>query len=799
MTSITSELGQGIRRLHRRPASALGIVVTLALGIGISAGMFSVLHGVALSGLPYADYKRIVSIFSVDLERGVRRAFTAAEAAEGLIGTPGFEHIAYYNTPSYVVLGRNGPLQTQIANVSAAYFSVFGVPAALGRTLNEGDFAEIRPVGVLSHAAWMALTGGDPDIIGRALTVRSVGTSNTAQLEVVGVLAQGFEHPRNGLLYRPWDPTAQISSSTLRIVSAVGKLAPNGAETAAQALQTRLTAVQEALGQPETGWQARYSPLMDELVGDVSRLLLALFAVSLLVLLIACSTASSLISIRFDERRAELAVRRTLGAGRARAALEASLELIVLAALGTLGGIALAHLIVAAVQPFATGILPRAGNIGIDGVALGFAIAAAVVTASLSAAFPLLRTLGEQSTESLHRSTRRVVTGGRRLPLLPAAGIGLAAVALVTALALTSSLHRLASLDPGFRTKSIAALEVTPPQPAERARVFLDRALEELRAVPGVLDAAASVGPPPSSELAYWTPLQVTTPERDVEELVVANVRSVSSGYHRLLGIPLLGGRDIGELDTPPPSAVMVNETLARRLFGDTDPVGEALLVDGGGGLGASTIVGVVADTRNAGLRAAPRPEITFSLHQLPTPSFTLLVSALLAQPNRLRVLEDAIRQVDPNVAIVRSYMLDDELGNQMRRDRFFAAGSGWFAMLALLLSAIGINAVIAAMQRLRTREIGVRLALGAAPRHAAALVLVNAARIVALGAAIGMLLAVPAVGALRHVLFGVEAGTFWGVFGLTTVVLITVAIAAAGWPAWRASRTAPMEALRYE
>src|SRR5690606_17923743 len=119
MTSITSELGQGIRRLHRRPASALGIVVTLALGIGISAGMFSVLHGVALSGLPYADYKRIVSIFSVDLERGVRRAFTAAEAAEGLIGTPGFEHIAYYNTPSYVVLGRNGPLQTQIANVSA--------------------------------------------------------------------------------------------------------------------------------------------------------------------------------------------------------------------------------------------------------------------------------------------------------------------------------------------------------------------------------------------------------------------------------------------------------------------------------------------------------------------------------------------------------------------------------------------------------------------------------------------------------------------------------------------------------
>src|SRR5690606_39074015 len=214
-------------------------------------------------------------------------------------------------------------------------------------------------------------------------------------------------------------------------------------------------------------------------------------------------------------------------------------------------------------------------------------IAAAVVTAALSAAFPLLRTLGERSTQGLNRGTHRVVAGGRRIPLLPAVGIGLAAVAVVTALVLTSSLRHLASLDPGFRTESIAAIEVTPPQSAEGAGALLDRALDALRAVPGVLDAAATVGNPPARESSSWTPMEVTTPDRGASELVVANDRFATPGYQRLLGCPILGGRDIGAQDrASSPSVAVINATLGRPLFGEADPIGETLLVDGGNGLG---------------------------------------------------------------------------------------------------------------------------------------------------------------------------------------------------------------------
>src|SRR5690606_19788412 len=205
---------------------------------------------------------------------------------------------------------------------------------------------------------------------------------------------------------------------------------------------------------------------------------------------------------------------------------------------------------------------------------------------------------------------------------------------------------------------------------------------------------------------------------------VLANVRSASPGYHRLLEIPLLRGRDISARDsTSAPRVVVINETLARQAFGDTDPIGQVLMVGMGGSQpGPLEIVGVVGDTRNAGLRAPIQPEMTFPMRQYPMPSVTLLVKSSLLPPNWRRTLEEAVRRVDPDQAVARSYLIADDLSMQTRRDRLFVAATGWFAVLALLLAVFGVNAVIAAMQRRRTREIGLRLALGASPRQASAL-----------------------------------------------------------------------------
>jgi hypothetical protein len=294
--------------------------------------------------------------------------------------------------------------------------------------------------------------------------------------------------------------------------------------------------------------------------------------------------------------------------------------------------------------------------------------------------------------------------------------------------------------------------------------------------------------------------MEVTARAVEPMEPILARTRWVFDEYHRLLGIPLRRGRDISEQHTMDTQRVVViSETLARQAFRGADPVGQVLMVSMGPQPAPFEVVGVSADTRNAGLGAPPEPEVAFAMRQFVLPRVTVLVDLAIMAPNWRRTLEEAIWRADPQQPISRSYALTDDLGNQTRRLRFFAVTTGWFAALALLLGTAGINAVVSAMQRRRTREIGLRMALGAAPRHAARLVLGNAARIVGLGLAIGALLATVVLLWLRRDLYGLGGGVIWGLSGLTVLVLIGAGLSAAAWPAWRASRTVPMRALRYE
>jgi predicted permease len=793
---LRQEIVWALRRVVRRPASAAGIVLTLTLGIAISVGMFSILNGVVLRALPFPEADRIAVLHSQNLEQSVPRgSLTAAEAAQVATGVPGFEHTAVYAWGGLVFEGEpRRPITTLF--VSLDYFSVFGVRPQLGRTFVAADFAEQRPVIVLTHAAWMELMGGDPDAIGRTLPFEN------GPLEVIGVLPDSFAYVVQARAYRPM-PAAQLSPGnswylTARYLAAIGRLADGvSGALADQGLQARLSALSEEHGLPDQGWRLRQAPLLDELVGNVREILYALFAVTLLVLFVACATAACLVSIRLEQRQGELAVRRTLGATHGRIAVDVAVELSLLAVLATTAGVLLARLFVELARPLAAGSLPRTDDIAIDGTTLAFAGLAAVASVLLAGVVPLARALREGPLRSLRGEMTREVRGSRRVALLPAAGIGLSAIAVVTALALVVSLMQLGRVEPGFRTENIAAFQVFHNAAPETSQ-FVERALPELRAVPGVRDAVAVSATP--AYVVGGVDADIEVPGSDSLEGMRVRMLSASPRYHEFLGIPLVKGRGISDGDTQAaPLAVVINETLARRAFGIDDPTGRQLVITAVGERRSYEIVGVAADTRNAGLRSPSEPELVVSVFQQPFQAITLLADSGAAGPGFMRTLEKAVDRARPLRPINRSFMLADDLDAQLRQPRFFAAATGWFAVLALVLGAAGVNAVVAALQRRRRREIGLRLALGAAPGNAAALIVGTAMRIVTIGLSLGALLGVPLLHWLQGQLFGVGVDVYWLLFGATALVLIVAGMLAASWPAWRAARTAPMEALRYE
>lgn len=795
--NIASELSSAGRRILRKPVSALGIVLTLTLGITVSVGMFSVLNGVVLGTLPYPAADRIVSVYAQNVEQNVSRSgLTPAEAVEALAGVPGFEQTAIYAWGALVFTGGDARRSISTVFVSPNYFSVFGVLPALGRTLREADFGELPSSVVLTHAGWMELAGGNPDVVGRTLPF------DGGDLEVVGVLPASFSYPAGPRMYRPI-PAAMLGAGnssylTSRYLYAVGRLTDSASTAVAdQGLETRGAALRDAHGLQDQGWRLRHVSLLDELVGDVRTVLYGVFTLAVLVLVVACATAACLMSIRLERREAEFAVRRALGASNAHVSLDLAAELTLLAALGATGGVLLARLIIDVIRPLAAASLPRTDGIVVDGAALAFATVAAAGSILLAGGPPLLRALRTGPLASLRGRTSREVLGRGGPSLLPAVAVGISATALVAALSLAVSLARLGEVAVGFRTDDLSAFQVFQNS-SQQTPAFVERALAEIRAVPGVR-AAVAVSATPFYDVGGVAG-DVTVPGRDASEPIRARVRSASPGYHAFMDVPLLRGRGISERDVADaPTVVVINETFARRAFGADDPLGQTLALAAFGRETRYEIVGVAADTVNAGLRAAPDPELVVSVFQMAFQGTTLLVDAAATPPGWTSTIEQAIQRSGSTRPVSRSFTLEGDLDDQLREPRFFAAATAWFAALALLLGSAGINAVIAAAQRRRTREIGLRLALGAAPQAVAALVLADAARMVAFGLVGGGLLAVPALVWLEDELFGIGRSTYWAFYGLTALVLIVAGLAAASWPAWRAARTAPMESLRCE
>jgi putative ABC transport system permease protein len=775
-------LASAVRRIKRRPGTAIAIASTLAIGLAISTTSFSLFYGIVLKSLPFPDGDRITRIFSHNPRLGTARSgLTPAEAADGLdqldsFSITGFSHLVSFIT----VVTDDGPRQLDIVGVSRRFFSVYGLPAELGRTFVEDEFTANEPVAVLSHGAWTEL-GRDPEIVGQQ--VRHLDGA----LLVVGVLPQSFDSLGTSTVYLP---TPYLPRNN-RLLRGIGRIREGVSIRAATVeINSRFTAMAlDQDGSPQDGRRFELIPLIDLTVGPVRPILVAVFTIALLVFAVAALTAMTLVSVRLGRRLSDLAIERALGASRTRIAMESATELAILVVGAVAAGWSMSMAAIrSVVLPFAADILPRGDNIASGALPLVFACSLAALAALTIGVMPIRRVLADQPAPLLNAGPARQILHSRS-GLVPSVSVALTTVSLMTALSLTTSLIRESSIDLGFETENIGAISMVRRQPQAELDQFLQAALTEIRVQPGVLGVAAVLARSPVSPYLLLAPVATQTGDP-----VQVDFQAASAGYHSLMGIPVIEGRDIASTDTlDAPRVAVINETMARMFFGARSPINETLLLSGD----TYQVVGMAADRKNAGARAPTAPEFVISLHQWGGPAATILVKYDVLRSTWAAQAVNAIRGTDSYQVVSRTFTLDEELERLSLRARFFANVTWILSFLALAMGGFGTFAVVAAIQAGRTRDTSLRIALGERPIQAAARVLFLGIRIVALGLALGLLISVPVLRQIEADLFLGGIGTLLTIGVVISIGLLLTGIAAGIFPAARAFRTDASTALR--
>jgi predicted permease len=797
--AVIRDLIRAARALRDRPGFTLTIVVTLALGIGANAAIFSLVDASLLRPLPFVEPDRLVALGEAR-PSGEADDLAAPTFVEWRHAARSLEALAAWTWWGLALTGRGEPEELLTIRASPSLFPTLGAGAALGRTFAPEEEAPGRgAVVLLSDGLWRRRFGADPGILGRTLVLD--GEPRT----VVGVMPRGFRFPDAEIDL--WIPLGfhdyERESRTIRMFNVIGRLAPGATIDGARAEMAAIAAA-TAAREPGThrGWSAWVEPAASRLVNAPAALPLLLGAVGL-VLLIACANVASLLLARGAERERDLAVRAALGAGRGRLARELLAEALVLAAAGGALGLLLSGWLVDLVQALDPEGLPGWHEVRVDGRAVAFTAAASLAAALLAGLVPALRAarpdLDRALREGSGRATARRATRAREA--LAVGETALAIVLVAGAGLLVQSLLRVVRTDPGFDSRR--ALVASLFLPGSRydgpgvGRRFFEDLLARSGALPGVL-AAGGVSALPLAEVGedYDVPYRVTDRPPTSDESPSADFRVATTGYFRALGIPLVAGRDFATTDVEgAPAVAVVNRTLARRAFGERDPLGRRLTLERSGE--EVTVVGVVGDVRHRGLDAEPRPEIYRPLGQDDhTHALTIVLRTAgpplaLADPLKRTVLE-----LDPDLPISVLTTLEDLTSSSVASRRMDAAVLGSFAALALLLAALGLHGALAGAIAGRTRDIGIRMALGAGRRRVMREVVGRGLALAATGFALGLPAAVLLARVLRGMLVGVgpaDAATHAG----AAVVLLGTALLAAWLPARRAAGVDAAAALR--
>lgn len=805
--SVLSDLRFAARSLLRRPGFAATSVTTLALGIGGTAAMFTVIHGVLLSPLPYPQPDRLVQVFETT-PRSQTRSSSPANFVDARAWARSFSQLAAYRTVQWNLIGEGEPERLSAGNVSSNFFDALGVPPALGRTFDArvampGD---VRVV-VLSHGLWSRRFGGDPGVVGRTILL------DNEPVEVQGVMPRGFDFPAGAALWMKalrdvpefntdfdGDHTAERSAWYF---SVVGRL---NAGQSLQAAQAEMDAIAARIREidPESNGETGYNlvPLHERTVASTRSTLWMLFGAVGFVLLIACTNVVNLLLVRAVGRRHELAVRAALGAGGRRIVRHVLAECVVLGALGGAAGLALGAVAVSVLR--AAPGLPRAQEVGIDGPVVLFLAGVTVGAILLVGAVPGI--LAARQAPGAVLGSRDGVGDGRRAVRLQG-GLVMVEVALAVVLVMGAgltlrSLSSLARVDLGVETEGLATLRFALPgardmEFAEWQNVY-QRMLQRVRSVPGVPDAGlASAGP---LSVGWQAGLRVEGREYDTNNPPIVGWSVATPGALSSAGVEIVSGRGFGPEDGPDAERVaVINSALARRIFPDVDPIGQRINTGLDGMGNYVRVVGVATDTRNRGPAEEPAMAYYRPFAQqgaFPGDRVVLTLRASSEPAGLVRAVQQAVWSVDPDVPFYR-VDVEGEIGRAFGANlRFILSLLGAFAVTAAVLGAIGIYGVTAYAVRRRTREIGVRLAMGAGGRQVARWVLGRSLRLGVAGVGVGSLAALGLTRLLGGVLFGVSPTdplTFVVVAGalLGTAVLASLA------PAWRASRVDPAVAVR--
>ena len=808
MKNLLQDLRYGVRTLRRSPGFALVAILTLALGIGASSALFTVVNSVLLRPLPFARPERLVMVWEHSPNSAENNVASPANFAEWQKQSRSFEALGSMFDESLNLTGAGDPEEVRGQLTTANVFHVLGVRAALGRTYQPGEDA--ANVAVISHALWARRYGSDPGVVGRTVTV------NGTPLTVVGVLPAGFSVPT--ATADVWVPIVMSPEARGRFLRVVGRLRPGvSIESARTEMVTVARRLGEAAPQFNTGWGVNVVPLHEQATGAARPALLVMLGAVGLLLLIACANVASLLLSRAATRRKELAVRASLGASRGRLVSQMMAESLVLASFAGVVGLALGaagtRLLVRYLPDAAT--LPRLAEVQVDGRVLAFGVLVSLLTGLLFGAAPAMAASSVRLAEALRDAARGTTSGRGRTRLrsgLVVGEVALAMVLLAGAGLLGRSFWHLQSTDPGFRPER--ALSVRIPLSGERyaeegqRREFWSGVHARASAIPGVT-AVGTISHLPMTDIGI-TSTFFNIPGRPAPatpEEQTADIRRVGGEYFRAMGIPLLRGRVFGMVDSErSPNVFVVDQELARRFFPDEDPIGREISYTWGRMVQGrpepyelrGTIVGVVGSVRQAGPTADAAPAIYRPYAQEPVGQATMVVRTTGDPERVLPALAAAVHSVDPQVPLADARPLEALVGGAVASPRLNLALLGGFAVMALFLAALGIYGVMAYGVAQRRHEMGVRMALGAQGSDVMGLVMRQGAPLALAGVANGVAGSLLLSRALRSLLFGISATDPLTLLA-ASLFLGGVALAAAFLPAWRATRVDPMVALRSE
>jgi len=831
MSMLLQDLRQSLRALIRAPGYTLIAVATLALGIGATTAIYTVLEKVALDPLPYPEADRLVRLANLvpGVGEGARWDLSMAQYFFYGEHAGAIEAIGAYRMGGANLDGPDGAVRGLAAEVSAGTLRLLGARTILGRLFEEADDVPGGPdVAVISHGYWQSRFGGDPNVIGKTVRV------NELPFEVIGVMGPGVELPGasgllSGVRADVWVPMKLNPAGPFynnHVIPMMARLAPGATVEQAQAELDRLRA-----RLPETfpkaysqaffdrfGFRTVVQPLKAYVVGDLAKNLWILFGAVGLVLLIAAANVANLFLVRTEGRRRELTIRAALGASRLAIARHYLAESLILALTGGALALLLGFGGVRWLTSIAPDTLPRLDAIRIDGSVLLFALGISIVVACALAATAALRHGDVRGTATLAEGGRTTTVGRERQRVrstLVASQVALALVLVVGAGLLLESFRRLRAVDPGFDPEGGLKVELFVPNvryPDSHAKwQFFAQLLERVRTLPGVTAAGISTHVPLTG--GYGCTAQ-TFEDRAVHDRLgeigwttCADQVHASPGALEALGIPLRRGRFLTEADHANPSAaaVVVSEAFAERFWPGEDPIGKRIAPSDSPYRPYFEVVGVVGDVYANSVTDEPAIAVYYPMVPPPeTPGFwyggvSLVVRTATSSPIALLpAIRRAVEELDPGIPIANAEELETIVARSMSRLSFTLALIALAAGIALALAAIGLYGVISYIVTRRTGEIGVRIALGAQPRQVERLVVGDALRLVAIGLAVGVAGALVVTRLLRGFLYGVEP-THPLAYLAAATLLAAVATAASWVPARRAAKVDPMMALRVE